>query len=324
MKNLHSLLVSNITAKSGSTHGFNEILSTYKGSQYIGQVGVGQPPQSLKVLFDSGSSNFWLRPQTLNHHGFFFVASKSLIMTDSVQHGWFHAGHVKGLQVYDDVSLGELALPAVPIFLALGSGGEFGPFEGIVGLAPGSTSGLLAQLRASQALKANTFRFKFEDEFGFVEFAPTVPHGAAFLPQSRAGFWSAAVGGLRVNGLALEVCSEGCDAIFDSGTSIIMASPNIAVQLSEALNSAVDCTDLTSEPTLSLSIGGTWLQLQPRDLFLFNGQTGECTAVVSWTDALPRGTILLGALFLRAFDVFFDFQVNQVAVFGGPAVESSD
>ena len=51
-------------------------LTNFKNSQYIGSIQIGNPPQKIKVIFDTGSSNFWITsklckdPGCLMHNGY--------------------------------------------------------------------------------------------------------------------------------------------------------------------------------------------------------------------------------------------------------------
>lgn len=51
-------------------------LNNFKNSQYVGNLSIGNPPQEIDVIFDTGSSNFWitsvdcLDPGCLSHKSF--------------------------------------------------------------------------------------------------------------------------------------------------------------------------------------------------------------------------------------------------------------
>lgn len=86
-------------------------LHNYENSQHFGYVGIGTPPQSLPVLFDTGSTEVWVVSKACrqmscrSHDSFDPVNSQSFIGSDvsfSVNYG---SGSIKGELGYDDITI---------------------------------------------------------------------------------------------------------------------------------------------------------------------------------------------------------------------------
>lgn len=91
-------------------------LTNFKNSQYVGTISVGNPPQNIDVIFDTGSSNFWitskdcLDPGCLMHKSFNGKLSKTYKKIGTRVEVEFGSGKVEGLFSRDNVQFGPLLI----------------------------------------------------------------------------------------------------------------------------------------------------------------------------------------------------------------------
>lgn len=92
-------------------------LSNFKNSQYIAKIGIGNPPQMIDVIFDTGSSNFWINsskcrnPECLMHKSFNSTLSKSYLKGEKKVEVEFGSGVIYGSFCKDTVRVGNIELP---------------------------------------------------------------------------------------------------------------------------------------------------------------------------------------------------------------------
>ncbi len=91
-------------------------LHNYKDSQYIATFLIGVPPQPIKIMFDTGSCNFWITSTECKskgckvHKGYDPAKSKFFKFTKRPLNIQFGSGKVKGQFVYDTVQFGPLSV----------------------------------------------------------------------------------------------------------------------------------------------------------------------------------------------------------------------
>ncbi len=91
-------------------------LTNFKNSQYIGTISIGTPPQNVDVIFDTGSSNFWITSKNCMdigcqmHKSYDAKKSNSHVKIGTRVEVEFGSGKVEGIFSQDHVKIGPLLL----------------------------------------------------------------------------------------------------------------------------------------------------------------------------------------------------------------------
>ena len=167
-------------------------LDNFKNTQYSGEVGVGTPPQSMRVIFDTGSANFWVYTRDCKSlacqlHSTYDHRLSSTYRRDGtplrIRYG---SGSVGGRLAQDTLRLGNLGpLPNQTLGEIVNETGKafvYGKFDGILGMAfaaiaaPGTTP-VFDHLLQSKLLRNGLFSFYLPD----AQRAPVVGAGGGAL-----------------------------------------------------------------------------------------------------------------------------------------------
>lgn len=91
-------------------------LTNYKNSQYVGSIEIGTPPQRIEVIFDTGSSNFWITssrckdPGCLMHKSYDATLSSTHEKLGTRVEVEFGSGLIEGVFCKDTVRIGQVAI----------------------------------------------------------------------------------------------------------------------------------------------------------------------------------------------------------------------
>merc|ERR1719219_1915025 len=244
-----------------------EPLINYMDAQYYGPVTVGTPPQDFTVIFDTGSSNFWIpsvacldKPSNKGtaacktHHTYNASESSTYEEDGKTFILRYGTGQLRGFNSIDQVEMGGAMINQQTFGEAVSEPGitfVVAKFDGILGLGYPALAVNNVEppfnVGWDQGLwEENLFSFYLnrdpnaevggEIDFGGMDPAYYVPDTMNWFPVTRQGYWQIVMDALTVNmDTPTQACVNGCDIIVDSGTSVL-AGPTDEV---ETINRAI-------------------------------------------------------------------------------------
>ncbi|CAL8307395.1 unnamed protein product [Boreogadus saida] len=303
---------------------------------YFGVISIGTPPQSFKVIFDSGSSNLWVpsvycNSAACNNHDKFSPRASSTYRYDGktldIHYG---TGSMTGLLAYDTVTVAGAAIRN-QIF---GMSQTEAPFlqhmkaDGILGLAyprlsaSGATpvfdnmmkQGLVTYDMFSVYLSRNSAQGSVVT-FGGVD--PNHYSGSiTWIPLSSELYWQITVHSVTVNGRAV-ACVGGCQAIVDTGTSLIVGPQSDITSINSAVGATsrgndfvVNCNGIQQMPAVVFNINGHQFSL-PASAYVRQSKYNGCRSGMA---AGGSNLWILGDVFIREYYSIFSRAQNMVGL----------
>ncbi|XP_061114122.1 renin [Conger conger] len=322
-------------------------LTNYLDTQYFGEISIGSPPQIFNVVFDTGSANLWvpsddcspLYTACFTHNRYDSSKSQTHVPNGTGFSIQYAAGNVRGFLSEDIVMVGGIpvvqvfaeatALPAIPFI--------FAKFDGVLGMgfpdvAIDGITPVFDRIMSQHVLKEKVFSVYYSRDpkhipGGEIVLGGTDPNyytgSFNYIRTSASGKWDVTMKGVSVGAETL-LCTEGCTAVIDTGSSYITGPASSVSVLMKAMGATelaeggytVNCDQVKSLPNISFCLGGQEYPLTGEDYILWQSQFGEdiCTVAFKGLDLPPpTGPIwILGANFIARYYTEFDRGNNRI------------
>uniref|UniRef100_A0A3Q0SVM5 Nothepsin n=1 Tax=Amphilophus citrinellus TaxID=61819 RepID=A0A3Q0SVM5_AMPCI len=327
----------------------SERIYNFMDAQFYGEISLGTPEQNFSVIFDTGSADLWVPSSycvseaCANHRCFKAFKSTSFIH-DGRRFGiHYGSGHLLGTMARDTLKIGGLTIPNQEFGESVYEPSEAflsAKFDGVLGLAYQS----LAEILGSPVFD-NMIEQKIVDQpvFSFYlsrKSSHTRPAGELLLggtnealyigpikwhPVTAKGYWQIRMDSVAVQGVSL-FCPVGCEAIVDTGTSLIAGPTSDIVRLQQLIGATpshfgefvVDCARLSSLPQVTFVLNGTEYTLTSEQYIRKErlGKNEICFSGFQAVDIISSKEPLwiLGDVFLTEYYSIFDKEHDQVGL----------
>ncbi|KOS18085.1 Vacuolar protease A [Escovopsis weberi] len=315
-------------------------VTNFMNAQYFSEISVGTPPQTFKVVLDTGSSNLWVPSSSCNSiacflHSTYDSSSSSTYKSNGTKFEIrYGSGSLSGFVSNDVVSIGDLKIKNQDFAEATSEPGlafAFGRFDGILGLGYDTISvdGIVPpfyQMINQKLLDEPVFAFYLgsKDEgseavFGGVD-KDHYEGEIEYIPLRRKAYWEVDLDSIAFGEDVAELDHTG--VILDTGTSLNTLPSNLAEMLNAQMGAkkgfngqyTIDCSARDTLPDVTFSLAGSKYSLPASDYILELG--GSCISTFTPMDMPePVGPLaILGDAFLRRYYSVYDLGKNAVGL----------
>ncbi|KAH8878248.1 Lysosomal aspartic protease [Schistosoma japonicum] len=317
----------------------SEQLINYRNLQYYGEVSVGTPPQRLRVLFDTGSTDTWFASRRC---WFFDIFCWLFSFYDRTKSSTYRPdgstfevryldSNYSGIWSVDTVRINSLIIQnqAFAEMTNIFNADYFtDKYDGIIGMSCRriSTYGnipMFPNILANGVNMEPVFSFYLNRKDGASVGGEMVLGGVnpkyfkgdfEYMPTVMKTAWNIRMLSLKMNGI--EFCNV-CNAVIDTGTSLILGPKDQVDKINSLLGvsqdfqgrNVIDCSRIDMLPTIEFIFHRRNYTLKPQHYVVKETMffITICSSPFDFVSTLPPNQWILGDAFMGRFYTVFDF-----------------
>jgi len=302
-------------------------LVDFSNAQYFGEITIGTPPQSFKVLFDTGSSNLWIPSSECSvfdiacyfHAKYNHDDSSTYVANGSSFSIEYGTGSLTGFLSQDTVVFGGITIKNQVFAEAVQQPGltfALAEFDGLLGMAwrAISVDGVIPPWfnMVNQGLvQQSVFAFWLNRNPNATVGGELVLGGydqahytgaITWVPLSAETYWQFNLTDVLLGGKSQGYCSTSngsCQAVADTGTSLLAGPSEYVAEINKAIGAigvlSEECEMLVSEYEdqiiQGIVAGANASQICKNITFCPGPQCGVCTSIIGFfIEVLPSNT----------------------------------
>ncbi|KAK4862090.1 hypothetical protein LT330_003228 [Penicillium expansum] len=323
--------------------GHDVLVDNFLNAQYFSEITIGTPPQTFKVVLDTGSSNLWVPSSQCSSiacflHSKYDSSSSSTYRKNGTEFEIrYGSGSLSGFVSTDTLQIGDLKVEGQDFAEATNEPGlafAFGRFDGILGLGYDTISvnkmvPPFYHMINQKLVDEPVFAFYLGDTnkdgddsvatFGGIDESHYTGE-LIKIPLRRKAYWEVELNSIALGNNVAELDNTG--VILDTGTSLIALPSTMAELLNKEIGAtkgftgqySVECDKRDSLPDLTFTLGGHKFTIGPFDYIL--EVQGSCISSFMGMDfPEPVGPLaILGDAFLRRWYSVYDVGNNAVGL----------